>query len=209
MNRFARFRRPLLAALPVAAVLAYALWPTRAPNPAGPPPNYAAARAAKDSAWRVGPDSPLPDSAREVFRGLRYFPPRPDWRLTARYDPLPNGGAVLVPLRHSDAPEPYLRAARLTFVVAGETHTLIALRKLNDPATAPLFVPFTDGTTGRQTYGGGRYLDVMAPAPGQTTVLLDFNRAYAPLCAHVPDYQCPIPLAENALRVTVTAGERE
>lgn len=202
-------RYALLAA--AALVLLYALTPTttsRVPGPAALP-NYAAERARKDSVWRFAADSPLPDSARARFRGLHYFPAAAQWRLTAHYEPLPTPDPLLVPMTHTDAPQPYLRVAKLTFELDGHACTLTALRRPAEPADASLFVPFTDATTGHQTYGGGRYLDVPPPAPGQTTVVLDFNRTYAPTCAHAPDFQCPTPPAENALPAAVAAGERE
>ncbi|HUD72226.1 MAG TPA: DUF1684 domain-containing protein [Dongiaceae bacterium] len=69
-----------------------------------------------------------------------------------------------------------------------------------------LSILFTDETTGRETYGAGRYLDLAPPRDGLYTV--DFNRAYNPLCAYTPVYNCPIPPRENALPVPVRAGEK-
>ena len=204
----------LVAFVAVGFVLRYALQQTSTPaavTSRPPPPDYAAERAAKDSLWRTAADSPLPDSAKRRFRGLAYFPPDDSARVVATYTPLATAQPLLVPLTHTDAPAPYMRVGRLTFRLHGRRCTLTALRAPAAPATAALFVPFTDATTGRQSYGGGRYLDVPAPpaAGAPTPVLLDFNRAYAPACAHAPGYECPIPPAENALPVAVRAGERE
>ncbi len=69
-----------------------------------------------------------------------------------------------------------------------------------------LSILFTDATTGKETYGAGRYLDLAPPRDGLYTV--DFNRAYNPLCAYTPVYNCPIPPRENALPVAVRAGEK-
>ena len=69
-----------------------------------------------------------------------------------------------------------------------------------------LFVPFTDATSGRETYGGGRYLDLPERADG--TYVLDFNAAYHPYCVYDPAYSCPVPPPENRLALAVTAGER-
>lgn len=202
-------RYALLAA--AALVLLYAIAPSTShlePHTSNLP-NYAAERAQKDSVWRFAADSPLPDSARAHFSGLKYFAPDAKWRLEAHYEPLPTPDPLLVPMTHTDAPQPYLRVAKLTFELNGQPCTLTALRRPAEPADARLFVPFTDATSGSSTYGGGRYLDVAPPPAGQATVVLDFNRAYAPTCAHAPDFQCPTPPAENALPVAITAGERE
>ena len=74
-----------------------------------------------------------------------------------------------------------------------------------------LFVPFADGTSGQETYGGGRYaLDTAKGADlgmeGEG-VVLDFNFAYAPSCAHDPRWRCPLAPAANRLQVAVRAGE--
>lgn len=206
-----RSRWLLLALVVLGFVTWYALHQTARPQSeaASPaPPDYAAERAAKDSIWRTAADSPLPDSLKPRFRGLAYFAPSDSFRVTATYTALSTLQPLLVPLTHRDAPEPYVRVGRLQFVLNGRSCTLTALRRPAEPATAALFVPFTDATTGRTTYGGGRYLNLSAPAVDQATVTLDFNLAYAPTCAHVPDYECPVPPKENALQVAVRAGER-
>jgi hypothetical protein len=70
-----------------------------------------------------------------------------------------------------------------------------------------LFVPFTDMTNGESTYGGGRYLDMEIPE-GQTLVL-NFNKAYNPLCHYNKKYSCPIPPRENDLDFKVEAGVKK
>ena len=184
------------------------------PNSAAPGavPAYAAERAAKDSTWRTAPDSPLPDSLKATFRGLAYFPPNDSFRVTATYTAFSAVQPLLVPLTHRAAPEPYIAVGQVRFTLNGRSCTLTALRRPAEPAATALFIPFTDATNGRgpaPTYGGGRYLDLPTPGVGQTTVILDFNRAYAPTCAHVPYFQCPVPPPENALSAAVRAGERE
>jgi uncharacterized protein (DUF1684 family) len=67
-------------------------------------------------------------------------------------------------------------------------------------------VPFRDATTGKETYGAGRYLDVLR-IKGEDYVL-DFNTAYNPLCAYSPRYNCPYPPAQNRLKIPVEAGEK-
>jgi uncharacterized protein (DUF1684 family) len=69
-----------------------------------------------------------------------------------------------------------------------------------------LFIPFRDLTSGKESYGGGRYIDTEIPA-GET-LILDFNRAYNPYCAYSHRYSCPIPPEENTLKVEIRAGEK-
>lgn len=72
-----------------------------------------------------------------------------------------------------------------------------------------LFLPFTDSTSGNETYQSGRYLDLTMNDVKNGKVLLDFNKAYNPYCAYVSGvYNCPIPPKENALPVAIKAGEK-
>lgn len=72
-----------------------------------------------------------------------------------------------------------------------------------------LFIPFTDATSGEETYESGRYIDLEIKDIKNDKVLIDFNRAYNPYCAYVNGkYNCPIPPAENRLVVAIRAGEK-
>ena len=71
-----------------------------------------------------------------------------------------------------------------------------------------LFLPFTDKTTGFDTYGGGRYIDLIMTDIHGNSCVIDFNKAYNPYCAYAAGYHCPIPPAENDLTITMMAGEK-
>ncbi len=71
-----------------------------------------------------------------------------------------------------------------------------------------LFVPFTDNTSGFETYGGGRYIDLKMDDIKDGHCILDFNKAYNPYCAYGSGFNCPIPPKENDLKVSITAGEK-
>src|SRR4029077_12782195 len=71
-----------------------------------------------------------------------------------------------------------------------------------------LFVPFGDATSGFESYGGGRYIDLSISAIKKNRVILDFNKAYNPYCAYASGYNCPIPPLENLLTVPIVAGEK-
>lgn len=71
-----------------------------------------------------------------------------------------------------------------------------------------LFVPFTDKTSGIDTYGGGRYIDLQMTDISGDGYMIDFNKAYNPYCAYTTGYNCPIPPKENDLPVAVMAGEK-
>ena len=161
-------------------------------------------RASKDAYFAVSLDSPVPPSQRYPFAGLAYFPVDLAYRI---------GGLALNPYE-GDAPEAFLiptsdgdqrpasRAGTFRFRLGDRDLVLVAY----DLGTGSLFVPFLDLTSGAETYGAGRYLDLDPEPDG--TFTLDFNAAYHPYCAYSPDYSCPLTPAENRLGVRVEAGER-
>jgi uncharacterized protein len=71
-----------------------------------------------------------------------------------------------------------------------------------------LFIPFTDATTGDETYGSGRYIDILITDIKNNNVEIDFNKAYNPYCAYSNEFNCPIPPKENYLPVAIKAGEK-
>jgi uncharacterized protein (DUF1684 family) len=72
-----------------------------------------------------------------------------------------------------------------------------------------LFLPFTDLTSGEETYDAGRYIDLIIGDIVDNKVVIDFNKAYNPYCAYVSGkYNCPIPPRENELPVAILAGEK-
>lgn len=158
-------------------------------------------RAAKDAFFRDEPESPLTPQARRTFTGLAYYPEQP--ALAFAVTPEPYEEIEVVEMGTSDGDlRAYERWARVRFAVDGEEQWLTVFR---DPDSGGLFLPFVDAGAGSETYGAGRYLDLPVE---DGRLILDFNYAYHPYCAYNPGYSCPIPPAENRLRVHVRAGER-
>ncbi|MBE5318596.1 DUF1684 domain-containing protein [Pedobacter sp. MR2016-19] len=71
-----------------------------------------------------------------------------------------------------------------------------------------LFLPFTDKTNNKETYGGGRYIDLDAKEIVDNHIEIDFNKAYNPYCAYSDGYRCPVPPEDNNLQLAVKAGEK-
>lgn len=157
-----------------------------------------AARKEKDGWMKRDPHSPIPRGERAAFAGLSYWEPDPRFRFAIRPEPL--HGAAPVVMQTSDGQiRHYTPAAKLTFEVGGETATVVAYEQGHE-----WFLPFRDATSGKESYGAGRYLEVQ---PGDPCVL-DFNQAYNPWCAYSEDFSCPFPPFDNWLKVAVRAGER-
>jgi uncharacterized protein len=167
-------------------------------------------RAEKDDYYRNGHASPVPADERAAFPGIAYFPV--DERYVVEGLTLePYGGDAPV---HFEIPtsdgqlRPAERAGEFRFALLGSGQRLTAYRMAvaAGPAAETLFVPFLDATSGTETYGAGRYLDLEPEDDDSWT--LDFNLAYQPSCVYDPRYSCPLTPAENRLAVRVQAGER-
>ena len=99
--------------------------------------------------------------------------------------------------------EVYDKFAHAVFSLKGETCRLLIV-KLGDTYS----ILFRDATSTKETYGGGRYLELSPADLTDNQAILDFNKAYNPYCAYNVGYACPLPPKENTLLVAVKAGER-
>lgn len=174
---------------------------------------YAAAvneyRARKDEAFATSPDSPISLADRQGnFSSLSYFPPDLAYRVTAEVVPFAQQEIVQLGSTKGDV-RPQVRFAELRFTLAGQELRLTGYQEVDAEDGDELFVPFRDVTTGKETYGAGRYLEteVEQGAGGQLTATLDFNLAYNPWCAYNMDYSCTLPPVENTLPAAIMAGE--
>jgi len=162
-------------------------------------------RAEKDRFFRDHPSSPLTDDQRVAFEGLSYFDEDPALVVRAALETDGVDTAEAIDMQTSTGgTQTYRRAGIARFEVDGEATqaTLYASDDMDE-----LFLPFRDGTSGRETYGAGRYLEVEPPG-ADGAVEIDFNLAYNPYCAYNPEWSCPIPPGENWLAVPIRAGER-
>ncbi|MFP4321281.1 MAG: DUF1684 domain-containing protein [Anaerolineales bacterium] len=157
-------------------------------------------RAQKNAFLKSHPQSPWPKAARSDFAGLDYFPYNPELDLTLKAERFAEPESVTLTTNTGEIRD-YERWGQVHFQVDGHAVSLTLYW-----ARDHFFLPFTDATSGAQTYGAGRYLD-----PEQTRddiFRIDFNRAYAPFCAYSEAYSCPLPPAENRLSVAIRAGEK-
>ena len=163
-------------------------------------------REVRDELFRTHPQTPLPDAA--SFAGLAYFPYDPAWRVEADVEPAEPARREIA--TSGEEPYAFTRFARARFAVAGAEHALDLFWL--EGYGGGLFLPFADGTSGRETYGGGRYLlDTVKGADlgdRDGRLVLDFNFAYNPSCSYDPRWVCPLAPPENRLAVPVRAGER-
>jgi len=160
-------------------------------------------RRMKDEFMARHPESPFV-GGRVPFHPLQYFPADPDCRVRATLvrRPAPEE-AYLRTNRDSRAVMRYL--GDLEFRLEG-TPLRLRVYHAGEGVGTSVFVPFRDRTSGRESYGPGRYLTLELNEADEYE--LDFNRAFNPYCAYTDDYECGLPPPENDLPVAVRAGER-
>lgn len=142
----------------------------------------------------------------QEFEHLLYYPAAIDFAVPARLVKLPEPEPLEMPTTRGLV-KTFYRYAKVEFQIDGERQELTAFKYgLEGDAAKGLFIPFKDTTTGRETYGAGRYLQI--DDPENDNLILDFNRAFNPLCNYSPAYNCTLPPRENHLKVAIRAGEK-
>jgi uncharacterized protein (DUF1684 family) len=157
-----------------------------------------------DRSGRLGIRARRPDHpARAAFAGIDAFPVDPAFRVEARLEPFdqPREMAIATVV---GTEQRMLAPGELQFELEGRSLSLLPL--IGEAGQTELFLIFRDQTSGRETYGAGRFLSADLRPDGRVT--LDFNRAINPPCAFTPFATCPLPPPENQLDIAIRAGER-
>lgn len=141
---------------------------------------------------------------RKKFKGHQFYPIDLSYRVEARISEFLVKDTIIIPTS-AGTEKKFRRYCELSFILQGIDCKLVAYQRAKEGLDNYLFVPFKDLTSGFDSYGGGRYLDLELPK-GSDAVVLDFNYAYNPYCAYTTGWFCPIPPEENFLNVEVRAG---
>jgi uncharacterized protein len=165
----------------------------------------AAIRAAKDQSFKADPDSPIPADKKATLIPLAYFPIDETYAVPASLEPAAERTRMQVPTSIGKLRE-IERVGTLKFSIKGKALRLTAFLDLESKEANRLFVPFSDLTSGAETYQAGRYME-LDPTPTGIYVV-DFNIAYHPYCYYSPEYDCPLPPKENRLEMPIRAGEK-
>ena len=149
----------------------------------------------------------------EVVKGddakfLNFFPADKKYRVIAKFKKVSDLIGFDIPTAAGTSSH-YYKYGSLTFKLNDTVCRLFLYRSQRLMSSAEyknyLFLPFTDLTTGNETYGGGRYIDLRIPTKGDE-IIINFNKAYNPFCAYSKNYSCPKVPAENDLNVKILAG---
>ncbi len=149
-------------------------------------------RKEKDFHFKNMPESPIPDSLKPQFNGLSYFPIDEKWIFKAQFTLQPDSNNSEI-------------AGFIQFQYQNLNYQLTVFWEdtLNKNI---LFLPYKDQTSGKSTYGGGRYLNIAYN--GHNDIVIDFNYSYHPFCVYNSEYVCKKPPKENTLDFEVLAGEK-
>lgn len=163
-----------------------------------------------DESFRDPETSPLPDRFRKDFDGLDFFPPDTTYVVRAYLERTPGAVPFYMPST-TDRKSLEVVYGIAHFRLNGMDHSLEVYQGLElmkeEGFEDYLFLPFLDHTNGRETYGGGRYIDLSIPKGDSLTI--DFNKAYNPYCVYDKKYSCPLVPRQNYLRTEVRAGVKD
>ncbi|MEM6829995.1 MAG: DUF1684 domain-containing protein [Bacteroidota bacterium] len=160
-------------------------------------------RIEKDKFFKTSEASPFVQK-KTAYQPVSYYAPDPSYKVTAKLDRFTKRETVTI--TNSDGSSiKYLKFGRLKFDLKGQENTILVLKQLG--FLNQYLVAFADETSGVNTYGGGRYLDLIIGKSDRIEV--DFNKAYNPYCAYFGDFLCPLPPRENILNISIEAGEKD
>lgn len=135
------------------------------------------------------------------FKDIKTYPIDSNWRVAAKLEPAADKKIPITDVLG----QTLLQASpgTLVFSLNGQTYRLDAVE-----SGEQLFIIFADQTTGKETYGAGRYVYTEKPDANGITYL-DFNKATNPPCAFTPYATCPLPPKQNRLPIAIKAGEKK
>lgn len=145
-------------------------------------------------------DSPIANLTN--FSGFKYYEPNVDYRIEAEFKGTADNGQVMIMMTDSTQSE-IKKAGEATFLLNGENYTV----SLFDEGKIYL-LPFRDLTNGKETYGGGRYINIPKDKLVGDKIEIDFNNAHNFYCAYNENFICPIPPKENFIQAEIKVGEK-
>ena len=148
----------------------------------------------------------------EDLKNLHFYDADSTYAVNASIQLLFNEPTFKMPTFNGSSAE-YVRFAFLKFTLKGKPMQLTLYKSISLSQIPEyqdyLFLPFTDETNSKETYGGGRYIDLRYKDAKDGHIQLDFNKAYNPYCAYSAGYHCPVPPQANDMPVKIEAGEMQ
>jgi uncharacterized protein len=158
-------------------------------------------RTEKDAFFKTSEESPIENKA--AFKGLNYFPIDSNYNISSEILPYTEDDIETKVKLSDGTTDTYLKFGFARFNLHDTVYQLLVYQK-----DKTLMILFKDLTAPKETYGGGRYLDIPLGMASNGRLPIDFNRSYNPFCAYNHTYACPIPPPENTLNARIEAGEK-
>jgi uncharacterized protein len=136
------------------------------------------------------------------FSGFKYFEPNVDYRIEAEFKGTSDNGQSMM-LMNDSTQSGIKKAGEATFLLVGENYTVSIFDE-----ESTYFLPFRDLTSGKETYGGGRYINIPKDKLVGDKIEIDFNNAHNFYCAYNESYICPVPPKENFIKAEIKVGEK-
>ncbi|WP_316847266.1 DUF1684 domain-containing protein [Pedobacter psychrodurus] len=153
-------------------------------------------------------NSPL---KKKDLENLHFYEADSTYKVLAEVELLKNEKVFKMPTFNGTSSD-YYRYAHVNFILNGTKMQMTLYRSVslssNPVYKDHLFLPFTDESNNKETYGGGRYIDLDAKEIVDNHIEIDFNKAYNPYCAYSDGYRCPVPPEENDLQLAINVGEK-
>lgn len=163
-----------------------------------------------DREYATRAESPLTDADFKTFKGLDFYPINEKYIVNAQFIRTPDAKVFKMKTTGTRLPE-YVKYGELHFAIDGKALKLNVYQNIDlikkEGYADYLFLPFSDLTCGKESYIGGRYIDLKIPQ--SDTIVVDFNKAYNPYCAYNSKYSCPLVPLENDLDIALLAGVKK
>jgi uncharacterized protein (DUF1684 family) len=163
-----------------------------------------------NASYKDATKSPLKKKDLRTFKGLDFFPVDATFIVIAKLTKTANAPTFEMATT-TDRKPLYKEYGVLNFQLKGKDCALTIYQSQDDLRDEEykdyLFLPFTDDTSGNESYGGGRYMDAMTTdEKADGTIELNFNNTYNPYCAYNDKYSCPLTPRKNHLNIEIKAG---
>jgi len=164
-------------------------------------------RAEKDSSMQFDIYSPFHRDTSISFKPLNYYEPNPDFIFKSKlfYKEIPD---TVIIMGTKGEPRTVIVIGHVELNKDGKNYPVYIYKAFSRTGEVYYSIWFTDKTTGKETYGVGRYLDFEFNTDPDFVYTIDFNKAYNPYCAYTKMYTCPIPREEDYIDMSIEAGEK-
>lgn len=156
-------------------------------------------------------DNPRSPLSKDDLKHLDFFSANPDWKLRCDCETEQNPTPFEMPT-YSGVTRTYILHTIARCPFNDKTMVLHLYKNIHQPINPlyknNLFLPFKDPTNGEETYGGGRYINLLVTDIHEGKITIDFNKSYNPWCAYSDGFNCPIPPKENNIDIPIKSGEK-